>query len=231
MGNKIRIKKIILEKSLIFEVKDLYKLLMKEKLDDNELATLILELMADNLNNDNIFLTLINLLKNVMDNNNLTRETCDNIYEQVNRLLKKDCKKEIYLLLDNLKSYINCLFDRNSNEKQLRCFYEQELAKNKRTIDNLKKVVSKRETKIKELEKANKSKDKKYFEKKKILLEKEKQLTKLKAKTYDNCNDSILSLAEVEKIKKYLLVNLEEPKTKEELMLKVILLIFLVIIK
>ena len=217
MGNKLRVKKMIQE-NIVLDAKYIYRLIAKEKINDNELVLIILELMNDNLIENNNLLTLINLLKITINNDNLTNKTKDTIYEQINKLLKKDCQKDIHLLLENLKSYISCLFNLNIEEQQLRNFYEQELEKNKRTIANLQKVINKRETRIKELEKANKNKDKKINERKKALQEKEKQLNKLKAKSFSYSEDNILSLAEIEKIKKYLLINLEEPKTKEELL-------------
>ena len=194
--NSLKIKKMILENILVFDANYIYKLLAKEKINDNDLTIIVLELMNDNINYANSLLVLINLLKIIMDNDNLTNRTKNTIYEQINKLLKKECNKDTHLLLENLKCYINCLFNLSSEEKILRNFYEEELAKNKRTIDNLKKVVNKREIRIKELEKNNKNKVKKNIERKKI---------------------TPLSLVDIEKIKKYLLINLEEPKTKEEL--------------
>lgn len=194
--NNLKIKKMILENILVFDANYIYKLLAKEKINDNDLTIIVLELMNDNINYANSLLVLINLLKIIMDNDNLTNRTKNTIYEQINKLLKKECNKDTHLLLENLKCYINCLFNLSSEEKILRNFYEEELAKNKRTIDNLKKVVNKREIRIKELEKNNKNKVKKNIERKKI---------------------TPLSLVDIEKIKKYLLINLEEPKTKEEL--------------
>ncbi len=214
MVNKLRIKKMILENILVFDANYIYKIISKENINDNELIIIILELLNDNLKYANSLLTLINLLKIIMDNDNLTDKIKDTIYEQINKLLKKECNNDTHLLLENLKSYITCLFNLNVEDQQLRNFYEQELVKNKRTIDNLKKVINKREARIKELEKINKNKDKKNNERKKSLQEKEKQLNKLKNKII---NDNNLSLADLEKIKKYLLINLEEPKTKEEL--------------
>ena len=203
MGNKSRIKKMILENSSVFDANYIYKLLNKEKMNDNELALIILELMNECLIDGNNLLTLINLLKITMDNNNLTNKTKDSIYEQINKLLKKDCNKDVYLLLENLNSYVSCLFNLNTDEKQLRNFYEQELLKNKRTIDNLKKIVNKRETRIKELEKSIKSKEKLNNDRKKALQEKEKQLNKLKSKLSNYSERTTLTLAEIEKIKKY----------------------------
>ena len=194
--NSLKIKKMILENILVFDANYIYKLLAKEKINDNDLTIIVLELMNDNINYANSLLVLINLLKIIIDNDNLTNRTKNTIYEQINKLLKKECNKDTHLLLENLKCYINCLFNLSSEEKILRNFYEEELAKNKRTIDNLKKVVNKREIRIKELEKNNKNKVKKNIERKKI---------------------TPLSLVDIEKIKKYLLINLEEPKTKEEL--------------
>ena len=191
--NNLKIKKMILENILVFDANYIYKLLAKEKINDNDLTIIVLELMNDNINYANSLLVLINLLKIIMDNDNLTNRTKNTIYEQINKLLKKECNKDTHLLLENLKCYINCLFNLSSEEKILRNFYEEELAKNKRTIDNLKKVVNKREIRIKELEK---NKVKKNIERKKI---------------------TPLSLVDIEKVKKYLLINLEEPKTKEEL--------------
>ena len=218
MGNKSRIKKMILENSSVFDANYIYKLLNKEKMNDNELALIILELMNECLIDGNNLLTLINLLKITMDNNNLTNKTKDSIYEQINKLLKKDCNKDVYLLLENLNSYVSCLFNLNTDEKQLRNFYEQELLKNKRTIDNLKKIVNKRETRIKELEKSVKSKEKLNNDRKRALQEKEKQLNKLKSKVSNYSERTTLTVAEIEKIKKYFLINLEEPITKEELL-------------
>ena len=146
MGSKLRIKKMILENILVFDANYIYKLLVKEKINDNELALIILELMNESLNNSNNLLILINLLKIVMSNNNLTNKIKDSIYEQINKLLKKDCNKDVYLLLENLNSYVSCLFNLSTDEKQLRNFYEQELLKSKRTISNLQKVVNKKET-------------------------------------------------------------------------------------
>ena len=191
--NSLKIKKMILENILVFDANYIYKLLAKEKINDNDLTIIVLELMNDNINYANSLLVLINLLKIIMDNDNLTNRTKNTIYEQINKLLKKECNKDTHLLLENLKCYINCLFNLSSEEKILRNFYEEELAKNKRTIDNLKKVVNKREIRIKELEK---NKVKKNIERKKV---------------------TTLSLVDIEKVKKYLLINLEEPKTKEEL--------------
>ena len=48
--------------------------------------------------------------------------------------------------------------------------------------------------------------------------EKEKQLNKLKSKVSNYSERTTLTLAEIEKIKKYFLINLEEPITKEELL-------------
>ena len=61
MGNKLRVKKMIQE-NIVLDAKYIYRLIAKEKINDNELVLIILELMNDNIIENNNFLTLINLL-------------------------------------------------------------------------------------------------------------------------------------------------------------------------
>ena len=211
-----KIKQLILENIKIYDANYLYLILSGEDVNDNNLINIILDLINDNLENYNTFITLVNLLKITIDNNNLTNNSKNKIYEYINNLLKKDCNRETFLILNNLTSYINCCI--NSNEQQLRDFYEKELRKNEREITNLNKMLNKKDKKLKDMEKRTKNSTKKLEEKERTIQEKERQLINLKEKLirYESHSDE-LTLAEIEKLKNYFLINLEEPKSLEEL--------------
>ena len=162
----------IYEEAQDFEANYIYRRLKKGelnglKISDDEIALTILAILTNQLPTIKYgsMVTLINILKLTMTNN-LNYQTRNTIFENVNYMLQNNCSNDIYLLLDNLKSYINCFYNTNSNEQQLRAFYEEELEKSSRKINNLSKTLAKREIRLKELEKANKSLNKKLADKK-----------------------------------------------------------------
>ena len=200
----------------IMEANYIYrKLKEKEQLSDDDIALFCLEIISNNLEqlNNNNLIVLSDLLKLAIDNN-LSYLTKKQIEEKLNNILLKECPQNIYLLLDNLRSFVNCIFKNNNNEQRLRNFYEEQLKQNEREIANLHKLISKKDKKIRDLEKKEKNNNRKLTEKKKNLQEKEKQLLKLKRQVI---SDDVLTVAQISKVKDYFLKYLEEPRTEYEL--------------
>ena len=199
-----------------FDVNYIYQnLKQNEQLSDDDIALYIIEIINNNLKNNNTIIILNKLLKIIMINNNLCYRTKMQIKNKLNLILEKECHQDIFLLLDNLRSYIDCLCKQDSNEQQLRNFYEEQLKQNEREINNLHKLINKKDKKIKDLEKNAKDNNQKLNEKQKKLQEKEKLLNKLKKQM----NDEVIPLAQLNKLKDYFLNYLEDAKTMDELIM------------